>query len=460
MDKNDIWKKTLAQIEIKLDSQAQFKTWFKDTRLIEIQGKKAVIGVKNSYTADWLNQKHKVLIQDTLSFVYGNRLNPKFIYDKEIASKEKEEKRDSIDEPILSVKDGLDETSFQTIRNSHLNEKYTFANYVVGTSNKLAHAASLSVSENPGKSYNPLFIYGPTGVGKTHLIQSIGRAIIDKDSNKKVLYCTTENFLNDMVSCIRNNTMEKFRGKYRKLDALLIDDIQLLSNRKETQSAFFNTFNVLFQESKQIIITSDRTPEEIPNIEARLISRFQGGMVADVSKPRYEERVAILEQKMNDFGIELSDRIIQYIAEIVKDNIRELEGALQKINLYNSMKKEGDLTLAEIAKILGKDPESKRKSINTSTILKKVAKEFDVSSTDLKGPRRTKDIALARQVCMYILREEFGYKLQEISSVLKRKDHTTAIHAIDKIQSMSQSNVTFKEQIETLINEIQKVDSD
>jgi chromosomal replication initiator protein len=456
MDKNAVWKKTLAQIEIKLDSPAQFKTWFRDTRLIEIEGKNATIGVKNSYTADWLNQKHKNLIQKTLSFVYGKDLNPFFKYDRELVKDAPKEMEKDNSAPILQVKDGIDEDSYQKIRNSSLNERYTFANYVVGDSNRLAHAAALSVSENPGKSYNPLFLYGSTGIGKTHLAQAIGREIIDRDATRKVLYCTTENFLNDMVSCIRSNTMDKFRDKYRKLDVLIIDDIQMLSNRKETQSAFFNTFNVLFQDSKQIVITSDRTPEEIPNIEERLISRFQGGMVADISKPRYEERIAILEQKQKEFGFAMPEQFLRFIAEIVKDNIRELEGALQKVNLYNSMKKEGELTQAEIAKILGKDPNSKRKAIKTSTIIKKVAKEFGVSAKEIKGPRRTKEVAFARQVCMYILRDEFGYKLKEVSEILERKDHTTAIHAIDKVQSMIATNLTFKEQIDSLITAIQE----
>ncbi|MDD3647656.1 MAG: DnaA/Hda family protein, partial [Candidatus Dojkabacteria bacterium] len=213
MDKNAVWKKTLAQIEIKLDSPAQFKTWFRDTRLIEIEGKNATIGVKNSYTADWLNQKHKNLIQKTLSFVYGKDLNPFFKYDRELVKDAPKEMEKDNSAPILQVKDGIDEDSYQKIRNSSLNERYTFANYVVGDSNRLAHAAALSVSENPGKSYNPLFLYGSTGIGKTHLAQAIGREIIDRDATRKVLYCTTENFLNDMVSCIRSNTMDKFRDK-------------------------------------------------------------------------------------------------------------------------------------------------------------------------------------------------------------------------------------------------------
>ncbi len=454
MNNEEIWKKTLAQIEIKLDSPAQFKTWFKDTRLIEIKKNLAIIGVKNSYTADWLKQKHTGLIQKTISFVYSKDLKPKFVYDPELAKSDDIIGKKESEDPILKVKDGVDEHSHIKIKNTNLNEKFSFSNFIVGSSNRLCHAAAISISEHPGSSYNPLFIYGPTGVGKTHLLQAIGRQLIDRDINKKVLYCTSENFLNDMVANIKSNTMDKFRNKYRKLDVLLIDDIQLLSNRKETQTIFFNTFNSLSHASKQIVITSDRAPEEIPNVEDRLISRFQGGMVADISRPDFSERLAILEQKRKEFAIDISDKSLRFIAEIVKDNVRELEGALQKVNLYNSMKKTGELTLAEIAKILGKDPNSKRQKVTLSSIFKRTAKEFGVTIKDLKGPRRTKDIAFARQVCMYILRKEFGYKLQKVSELLKRSDHTTAIHAIDKIESMIQSNLTMSEQINNLVSDI------
>ncbi len=457
VDKKFVWKKTLAQIEVKLDSPAHFKTWFKKTRLLDLKGKKAIIGVKNSYAADWLKKKHNDLIKTTLSKVSGKDLVPEFQYDKEVekATEEDDKEEKSEEQPIFEVKQGVDHSTQVRIENANLNTKYTFSSFVVGPHNQLAHAAAVSVSEDPGKSYNPLFIYGYTGIGKTHLLQAIGRHILDKDPTKKILYCPTENFLIDVVQAIKKNKTEKLRAKYRKLDVLLIDDIQLISKAKETQNEFFNTFNVLFHSSKQIVITSDRTPEEIPNIEQRLISRFQGGMVADIAQPDFEERLAILEKKNKDFGLQLSDKTLRFIADLVQNNIRQLEGALQKITLFNNMKKE-DLSQAEIAKILKKDPNSKRKKVKLSTIFKKVAKEFDVTVKDIKGPRRTKDVAFARQVCMYILREEFGYKLQDVAKFLKRNDHTTAIHAIDKVKSMIESNVTFKDQITNLISSIYK----
>lgn len=454
MDNTAIWKKTLAQIEIKLDSPAQFKTWFKDTRLIKIDDKCAVIGVKNSYTADWLYKRHLKVIKETLSFICGGPIQPQFIYDK--IQPQRPVSKPQISHPILQVKEGIDEDTQNRISTARLNERYSFTSYVVGESNRLAYAASWAVAQKPGKAYNPLFLYGPTGIGKTHLIQAIGRFIIDSHPHKRVSYTTTENFLNDMVQSIQSGKMREFREKYRKVDVLLVDDIQQISNAKETQNEFFNTFNVLFHDSKQIVITSDRMPDQIPNIEDRLISRFKGGMVADIAKPLYEERVAILKRKISDIGISLPEHTIRYIAEIIKDSIRALEGALQKVSLYSSMKKGGELSNAEIAKILGLDPNSKRRQIKLPTILKKVAQEFQIKAQDLRGPRRTKDIAFARQVSMYILRVEFGYKLQEISELLKRNDHTTALHAIDKIQSMMASNMTFKEQIDNLIEDIQR----
>ena len=453
-----VWKKTLAQIEIKLNSDAHFQTWFKDTRLIEIKGGNAKIGVKNSYTADWLSKKHNTLIKDTLSFVLGKDVTLKFVYDKTIVDSQ----IDDLDneKPILKVKDGIDEDTHKRIENANLNDKYSFSNFVVGASNRLAHAACTSVADNPGTSYNPLFLYAPTGLGKTHLIQAIGRKILDEDPTKKVLYCSTENFLNDMVMSIQTNKMQKFRDKYRKLDLLIIDDIHQISNAKETQNEFFNTFNVLFQESKQIVITSDRMPDEIPNVEDRLVSRFKGGMVADISKPIFEERVAILKQKSNEYAISLPENTVKYIAEIINSNIRALEGALQKINLYNSVKRDHELTLAEVAKILGQDAKSKRDKVDLSDILKHVADEFDVHAKDLKGPRRTKDIAFARQVSMYILRTEYGYKLQKIAEIHNRKDHTTALHAIDKIESKIQTNLTLKDQIDNIIEKINRFEEE
>lgn len=452
MDLVQVWKTTLAQIEVKLDSPAQFRTWFKDTRLIEVADATAKIGVKNSYTGDWLKKKHDTLIQDTISYVYGSQLSTEYIYDKEAVNQEAQrlEEETTQDAPLLGVRLGVDEYTHQKLKNSGLNDKYTFSNFIVGSSNRLAQAAAISVANNIGTSYNPLFIYGNTGFGKTHLAQAVGRHVIDKHPNNQVFYTPSESFLNDMVQAIRTNKTLDFRKKYRELDLLIIDDIQFISNWEETQNEFFNTFNVLYQSNKQIILTSDKPPAQIENLERRLVSRFQGGMVVDISAPDIETRIAILEQKKLDFGYEIHEQTIRYIARIVDSNVRELEGALQKIALLSTMKPE-NLTFEEVRSILGKDPSARRHASNPQKIIKAVAKEFDLKVVDLKGPRRTKDIAFARQLVMYILRDELGYKLEQTAQFLNRSDHTTVIHAVDKIKSMLLVNATFQNQVNNIL---------
>jgi chromosomal replication initiator protein len=335
------------------------------------------------------------------------------------------------------------------LKRANLNINYSFANYIVGPSNKLAHAAAKAVVEKPGEVYNPLFIYGKTGLGKTHIAQSVARAILEKDYTKKITYIPSEGFLNDMVKAIKTGKNLEFRQKYRSLDLLIIDDIQFISKWQETQNEFFNTFNVLYNDKKQIILISDRPPEEITGIEDRLRSRFQGGINVDISKPDFEMRMAILEKKAQEKNVTLSAKVTEYIAKIVEDNIRELEGAVQKIALYQSMF--GDnISYEEIEKMLGKDKRSRRQKIKVPLIIKKVAKEFKLTVKELKGSRRTEEIAFARQVAMFILREDFGFKLDQVAKYLERNDHTTVIHAVDKIKSKLMIDEGFKVQMDQL----------
>ncbi len=453
MDKDVIWKITLAQIEVKLDSPPQFKTWFRDTTLLKIDSNKAVIGVKNSYTVDWLRKKHHQLIKETISYVYGDTLEPDYEIDKELINipQAKVTDEEILREPPIFgfINEGLDKNLSIGLKNSNLNEEYTFKTYIVGASNKLAHAAALGVAQKPGELYNPLFIYGKTGLGKTHLSQSVARYLLEKDPLKKVQYISSEGFLNSMVKAIKSGKNLEFRQKFRSLDILIIDDIQLISKWQETQNEFFNTFNVLYNEKKQIILISDRPPEEIKSIEDRLRSRFQGGIIVDVGRPDYEMRLAILQSKANSTNLNISSSIIEHIAKLVTDNIRELEGALQKIGLYQSMFGT-EITVEEVAKIIGKDKKSRRDRIKVPQILKCIAKEFNVSVKDLKGPRRTADLAFARQICMYFLREEFGYKLDQVAKIMERQDHTTVMHAVDKIKSKMMIEEGFKNQLEML----------
>ncbi len=453
---SEIWKTTLAQIEVKLDSPAQFKTWFKDTRLLDINGRSAEIGVKNSYTADWLNKKHYTLIKSTVSYVYGQDLTLSFSIDKTLVNTPTD--RVSTDDllkekPILGVEGGLTSQFRNSIQASGLNSKYTFQSFIVGDSNNLAHAAAKRVAEKPGETYNPLFLHGGTGLGKTHLAQAVGRTVLDRNPNGRVVYIPSETFLNDMIKAIRTGKNIEFRKKFRTVDVLIIDDIQLISKWPKTQIEFFNTFNVLYHAQKQIILISDVSPDKLHDIDDRLQSRFQGGMVVEIYKPDFETRLAIVEKKAQSMGISLNSKIKEFIAREVVDNIRELEGALQKVTLYNSMV-EGELSIEEVQKILGRDAKTKREKIKVPEVLKRVAQEYEVSVKDLKSPKRSANIAFARQIAMYILREEFKYKLEKAATLLNRKDHTTVLHAVDKISSKMMVDEGFKEQVNLIISDL------
>lgn len=452
-DPEKLWKTTLAQIEIKLDAPAQFKTFFEETRLIEVEGANAVIGVPNPYTADWLKMRHKELIENTISYVYGSTLKTEFQIHQG-GDTEQNSKVDSAASPLFDQQDGMMNDVIKAIDKSGLNAKYQMSNFIVGNANRIAQAASLAVLENPGELYNPLFVHGKTGVGKTHLSQAVARALLERNISKKILYITSENFLNEMVKGLKTGKMHDFRKKYRQLDMLIIDDMQLISKWVHTQDEFFNTFNELYNSGKQIIIISDRKPEDIKNLEQRLRSRMQGGMVVDIAKPDYEMRIAIVERKADELGIDLPPKILEYIARAMTENIRELEGALQKVSLFNQMKPNGDLTLEEVAHMLGKDAKSKREQIKVPRVIREVAKSFDVLVKDIKGKRRTKEVALARQVCMYILREEFNYKLEEVAGFVNRKDHTTVLHAVDKVKSKMMIQDEFNLQIGSIITNI------
>lgn len=461
-DKDQLWKTALAQIEIKLDAPAQFKTFFQDTTLVKLEGNKAIIGVVNPYTAEWLKVKHERLIKDTISYVYGDSLQPEFqVHHSQVVVETEETSTDSQSSygyydqsPLLSSEHGVMNTVMDEISSAGLNPKHSFSNFIVGNPNRIAHAAALSIVDNPGQVYNPLFIYGPTGVGKTHVAQAIGRAILERNISRKIKYTSSEGFLNDMVKGIKTNRQDKVRSFYRPVDILIIDDMQLISKWVATQEEFFNTFNDLYNAGKQIIMIADRKPAEIKNLEARLRSRMQGGMVVEVARPDYEMRLAIAQQKVDEGGHDVSKQAIEFISRSITDNVRALEGAIQKVALFNQMKPSGHLTLEEIAHTLGIDAGSKRQSIKTSTVFREVSKEFNVTVKDMKGPRRTQDIALARQVAMYILREEFEHKLEDIARLLNRKDHTTVIHAVDKIKSKTMIQDGFHAQVTSTIAKI------
>lgn len=327
-----------------------------------------------------------------------------------------------------------------------LNPLYIFNTFVVGPSNRVAQAAAEAVANNPGQAYNPLYVWGGVGLGKTHLIQAIGNRILDNDPNKKILYCASETFLNEMVEAIRTDKNMQFRQQYRQLDVLIIDDIQFISGRESTQEELFHTFNTLYQAGKQIILASDRPPRDMDGLEDRLRSRFQGGMVADVQHPEYELRAAIVRQKAEEKGLTLPENILDYLANELEDNIRELEGALMQIATNVKI---GQITPTEdeVARILGLDAESKRKKFSPKDIIRAVCKEFDISVRDIRGKRRTADIVIPRQVCMYLLRTELDLPLEQVARELNRSDHTTVLHAIERVEEKMDEDEGFRDRV-------------
>jgi len=467
IDATEIWKIALAQIEVKLDNQQHFKTWFGGTKLLELEGTKAIVGVRNHYAADWLRRKYLPIIEDTLAYLCDQRLKVDFKIDEDLANQPLPKAIPNtglsnnpygINPSLLDVRGGMSGDLQSSLARNKINSKYTFETYVVGDSNQMAVAAAKAVGAAPGVAYNPYFLYGTTGLGKTHIAQAIARAVLEKNPDKNVVYVPAETFLNEMITAIRANKSGKFREKYRDhCDLLIIDDVQFISNWEQTQTEFFNTFNALQSAGKQIIIISDRSPDELDKLTPRLKSRFLGGIVVDVSKPSIEHRVAIMQAKLQTLGNpEISNDILQFIAKNITDNIRELEGALQKIVLLkNILGKPNELTLELVAKQLGKDMVSKRRKIAVPSVLKAVSATFDIKVSELKSERRTADIALARQVCMYIMREELGYKLEEIARVLNRKDHTTVIHGIEKVTSRRQADEGFRAQLLNVIEGLQ-----
>jgi chromosomal replication initiator protein len=346
-------------------------------------------------------------------------------------------------------------SSFKT----KLNKNYNFNEFVIGTNNRFAHSASLAVAESPGTTYNPLFIYGESGMGKTHLMQAVGNFVMDELDGKKVFYITTEEFTNEMIDSIRNNTMPNFRNKFRNFDVLLIDDIHFLSKKEGTQEEFFHTFNALYEKKKQIVLTSDRPPKDIPDLEKRLVTRFEWGLLADLKSPDFETRVAILKKKAEFEEIKLKDEVIAFIAEHIYSNVRALEGSLIRIlaySSYNNLNTE-DISVDDISEILIDMISDKIREVNLETIMQKVCEAYNISPTQIFDKTRKKSIAFPRQIAMYLSNLLITQlSLKEIAQYYKRKDHTTVLHAKRTIEKQFKEDRELRIQIEKLINEIKK----
>lgn len=461
MNTNELWQAVLGELELKL-SKANFTTWFRQTFITNFQEGEVVVGVPNTFTKAWLEKKYHKEITNLLQNFSGARLR-NIIYRVEtkpglpvsIDFAEKEEKNRS--EDWYSQPTGFQTVSTpkaQEMIEVSLNQKYTFSNFIVGKQNELAHAAAQAVSGQPGGVYNPLFIYGGVGLGKTHLLQAVGNEIAKQNSKFKILYVTSEKFTNDFIHAIRTNRTKEFKDLYRTADVLLIDDIQFITGKEGTQEEFFHTFNALHQNNKQIILTSDRPPKAISDLEQRLSSRFEWGMMADIGSPDFETRIAILQAKCREKNYLLEQDILHLISTAIQSNVRELEGALNKIIALHQFKNQTP-SLDSVRPILSSfQPTKNKKNISPRVLIQTVATYFDLTIDELLGKSREKRLAFPRQIIMYIMREEMKSSFPSIGAELGGRDHTTAIHAHDKIANLISSDEKLQQDVEIIKQKI------
>lgn len=439
---DSIWETALIEIEKKLNKPS-FETWIKQTKPVSIQDSTLFISVPNDFTRDFIKSRYTKLITSTIKEITNLNVEVKFIIDEiEKSNNEKIFIQNSISIPSRHNKQSL------------LNPKYTFNSFVIGNSNRFAHAASLAVAECPAKAYNPLFIYGGVGLGKTHLLHAIGHYALENNSSVNVLYITSEKFTNEFISAIRDNKTSDFRNKYRNIDFLLVDDIQFLAGKEQTQEEFFHTFNALHENNKQITISSDRPPKDIPTLEDRLRSRFEWGLITDIQPPDLETRIAIIHKKSRLENYKLPNDVAIYIANEIDSNIREIEGALIRIVAYSSFTGR-EITL-ELAKEALKDIllSRKNKTITAEYIQKITAEHYGLKVEELNSRKRSMDITLPRQIAMYLCRELTDLSLPKIGEVFGGRDHTTVMHANQKILECIKHDYNLSRSIQEIINKI------
>lgn len=441
MNNLELWQSVLAQMQFHI-SRANFATWFQNTEIISKDNEKIIISVPNAFSKEWLSNKYNKLILKTLHDIDDSIKELEFVIKPQPAK----------NAPLkIAPEEGKQEDAqlkfeeFKINKETNLNPRYTFTNFVVGSFNELAHASALAVADNPGFTYNPLFIYGGTGLGKTHLIQAIGNKISEESKKKKIKYISSEKFVSSIVLAIRTNTMESFKASLAPIDVLILDDIQFIAGKNKSQEEFFHVFNSLYEKNKQIILSSDRPPNAIAELEDRLRSRFEGGMIADVSLPDYETRLVILKSKLQEKNAELPEEVLDYIATNVKKNIRELEGALNKILIYNKINQE--LGVETVKKLLKGFVFSPFDVANYKKIIETVAKFYNLEEKNLFDPTRRKEIVKPRQIAMFLLRRELKYSFPAIARKFGGKDHTTAIYAYKKIMQENEENNKLTEEL-------------
>ena len=426
MDTKQLWKNCLTEIEAGI-SKANFSTWFRNTSILKEDMGIIYVGVPNEFVRDWLKNKYHKLITKTIADTYENMRAVEYIITKIETSKQE---NSTVNETYVNKELPLKDLYINPEDN--LNSRYHFNSFIVGTFNELAYAASQAIIESPGTKYNPFFVYGGTGLGKTHLIQAVGNSIKEKYPNKKVHYMTLEKFATDFINSLQGNKANSFKEKYRKYDLLIIDDIQFIGKMEKIQEELFHTFNTFHENNKQIIFSSDKHPNYIPELADRLKSRFAAGMIVDISEPEYESRLAILKVKSQELGIDLGQEIIEYVASLIQGNIRELEGSLNTIICQYRLKNR-PLSLPEVKNVL-KNNIKPKKSVAIKDVVKIVSDHYNLEESSVYEKTRRKEIVRARQIVMYILREDFNVSYPLIGQKLGGKDHTTVIHSYLKIK--------------------------
>ncbi len=474
MNARDIWHATLGELQLQM-TKATFDTWVRPTYAIAYSEGVLIVGVHSEYAKEWLENRLQTTIQRTIVGITGQPTEVRYVVKDKVQARQEAESREPAwsetsrerdielepprreererPEPRVEIPRVVEErptpkapnSEFADREESSLNPKYTFETFIVGNSNRLAHAAALAVAEHPGESYNPLFIYGGTGLGKTHLLHAIGRLPLSK--GKRVRYVSSETFTNDMINSIRNQSTAEFRRYYREIDVLLIDDIQFIGGKEGTQEEFFHTFNHLYSANRQIVISSDRHPRAIPTLEERVRSRFEGGMITDVQPPDLEVRIAILRTKAEGQTPAVPGDVIDFIAHKVQSNIRELEGALTRVLGYAQLMKTPlsvDLATTVLQDILRHQP------VTVEQILTAVANFYQVDVADLTGRSRSKEVVVPRQMAMYLLREETGASLPQIGEALGGRDHTTVMYAHDKMAEQIETDNQRRREVQSI----------
>ena len=446
----EVWTRILDRARHELPEQT-FRTWLEPTEPLALEGDTIIIGSPDQFAADWNESKHAQLLTSLAPIALGHPLSVVFRVHEERKT------RNQMDLFVAPLPITPQQRQKQGSINAQLSDRYTFDHFVIGKSNELAAAAAHAVSQAPGRVYNPLFLYGDTGLGKTHLMQAVAHAVMERQPDIRITFIGTEQFTNEMIGSIRERTTQEFRRRYRETDLLLVDDVQFLKGKESTQEEFFHTFNALYEAGRQIILTSDRPPSEIPGLEARLVSRFQWGMVADIELPDLEHRIAILRNKamIDHLEMTIPEDVIRFIAEHVRSNVRELEGSIIKLLAYASLKHR-EITVDVAREALrdklrpGETTTAATVGLNPDTIQQAVAKEWGVTTEGLRSKTRTKALTAPRQVAMYLMRELLGLQLVEIGATFGGRDHSTVIHSLERVSAMLKEEPSFAQRIARL----------